>query len=83
MVVIFSYFTDFFVYVVLRKMFGDGVLGSLSIQIVEVARSVGATMDLIKLSFLNMACENAGFIVQQAIIVPPVVNDEDLKTLSS
>ncbi|KAG1337951.1 putative glucuronokinase 1 [Cocos nucifera] len=81
-----------------RKMFGDGVLGSLNIQMVEVAGGVGAASKFTgsggavvalcpdgpdQAKLLKEACEKAGFIVQQAIIVPPVLIDEDLKTLSS
>ncbi|XP_008783619.2 glucuronokinase 1-like isoform X2 [Phoenix dactylifera] len=80
-----------------RKMFGDDVLGSLNIQMVEVARSVGAASKFTgsggavvafcpdgpdQAKLLEEACEKAGFIVQQAIIVPPVLNDEELKTVS-
>nr|XP_010922449.1 glucuronokinase 1 isoform X1 [Elaeis guineensis] len=80
-----------------RKMFGDGVLGSLNIQMVEVARSVGAASKFTgsggavvafcpdgpdQAKLLEEACKKAGFIVQQVIIVPPVLNDEDLKTVS-
>ncbi|XP_008776224.2 glucuronokinase 1-like [Phoenix dactylifera] len=81
-----------------RQMFGDDVLGSLNIQMIEVARSVGAASKFTgsggavvafcpdgpdQAKLLEEACKKAGFILQQAIVVPPVLNDEDMKALSS
>lgn len=79
-------------------MFGDEVLGSLNIKMIETARSVGAAAKFTgsggavvafcpdgteQVKLLEKACREAGFIVQQALVVPPLLTDEDLKTLST
>lgn len=81
-----------------RQMFGDEVLGALNLKMIEVARGVGAAAKFTgsggaiiafcpkgpeQVKLLEDACQNAGFIVQPAIVVPSLLNDEDLKTLSS
>ena len=79
-------------------MFGDEVLGALNLKMIEVARSVGAASKFTgsggaivafcpegpaQVKCLEDACQKAGFIVQPAVVVPSVLTDEDLKTLSS
>ncbi|KAJ6842916.1 glucuronokinase 1-like [Iris pallida] len=79
-----------------RQMFGDDVLGSLNIKMIEVARSVGAASKFTgsggaivafchegrdQVKLLEDACQEAGFIVQPVEVVPSVLTDEDLKTL--
>ncbi|OAY81247.1 Glucuronokinase 1 [Ananas comosus] len=81
-----------------RKMFGDNVLGSLNIKMVDVARSVGAAAKFTgsggavvafcpdgasQVELLEQACQEAGFLVQQIKVVPSVLTEEDLRTLSS
>ncbi|XP_042481692.1 glucuronokinase 1-like [Macadamia integrifolia] len=81
-----------------RQMFGDDALGSMNIEMVEVARSVGAASKFTgsggaviafcpegpsQVKLLEDACQEAGFVVQPAIVVPSFLNDVDLKTLSS
>uniref|UniRef100_A0A0C9RH79 glucuronokinase n=1 Tax=Wollemia nobilis TaxID=56998 RepID=A0A0C9RH79_9CONI len=80
-----------------RFMFGDAALGSLNINMVEVARSVGAACKftgsggaVIAFCFegpsqvrrLQDACEKAGYIIQPALVVPPLLTEVDLQTLS-
>ncbi|KAJ0983940.1 hypothetical protein J5N97_002296 [Dioscorea zingiberensis] len=81
-----------------RLMFGDEALGSLNIKMIETARSVGAAAKFTgsggavvafcpdgpeQVKLLEKACREAGFIVQPALVVPPLLANEDLKTLSS
>ncbi|XP_043717342.1 glucuronokinase 1-like [Telopea speciosissima] len=81
-----------------RQMFGDDALGSMNIEMVEVARSVGAASKFTgsggaviafcpdgpsQVKLLEDACQKAGFVVQPAVVVPSFLNDVDLKTLSS
>ncbi|KAH7672667.1 Galactokinase/homoserine kinase protein [Dioscorea alata] len=81
-----------------RQMFGDEVLGSLNIKMIETARSVGAAAKFTgsggavvafcpdgpeQVKLLEKVCREAGFIVQQALVVPPLLTDEDFKTLST
>lgn len=78
-------------------MFGDDVLGSMNISMVEVARSVGAAAKFTgsggaviafcpdgpsQVKRLEEACHSANFVVQPAIVFPSVLNNEDLKMLS-
>ncbi|KAF6166476.1 hypothetical protein GIB67_038213 [Kingdonia uniflora] len=78
-----------------RSMFGDDALGSMNIEMVEVARSVGAASKFTgsggaiiafckdgpsQVKLLEDACEKAGFIVQPALVVPSFPNDTDLET---
>ncbi|XP_073008891.1 glucuronokinase 1-like [Typha latifolia] len=81
-----------------RRMFGDDVLGSLNIKMVEVARSVGAASKFTgsggavlafcpegpaQAKLLEDACHEAGFSIRQIAVVPSLLTNEDLKTLSS
>ncbi|XP_042504013.1 glucuronokinase 1-like [Macadamia integrifolia] len=81
-----------------RQMFGDDALGSVNIEMVEVARSVGAASKFTgsggaviafcpdgpsQVKLLEDACQKAGFAFQPAVIVPSFLNDIDRKTLSS
>lgn len=78
-------------------MFGDDALGSVNIKMVEVARSVGAASKFTgsggaviafcpngpsQAEQLKNACQEAGFVVQPAIMVPSFLNEEDRSTLS-
>lgn len=77
-----------------RLMFGDDALGSLNIKMVEVARSVGAAAKFTgsggaviafcpngapQVRRLEDACRKAGFIIQPAILVPPLITNDDLQ----
>lgn len=79
-------------------MFGDDVLGALNLKMIEVARSVGAASKFTgsggaiiafcpegpaQVKLLEDACQQAGLIIQPAIVVPSVLTAEDHKTLSS
>lgn len=78
-----------------RRMFGDDALGSLNIRMVEVARSVGAAAKFTgsggaviaycpngapQVRQLEDACRKAGFIIQPALVVPPLITKDDLQT---
>lgn len=78
-----------------RRMFGDDALGSLNIRMVEVARSVGAAAKFTgsggaviafcpngapQVRQLDDACRKAGFIIQPALVVPPLITKDDLQT---
>ncbi|RCV36646.1 hypothetical protein SEVIR_7G340545v4 [Setaria viridis] len=79
-----------------REMFGDDVLGSVNIKMVEVARSVGASSKFTgsggavvalcpdgeaQVELLHRACQEAGFVVQQIIVAPSALSDEELTSL--
>lgn len=79
-----------------RLMFGDGALGSMNINMVETARSVGAACKFTgsggaviafcpkgssQVRELQDACHKAGYIIQPALVVPPLLMDADLETL--
>lgn len=81
-----------------RNMFGDDVLGDLNIEMVEVARRVGAASKFTgsggaivvfcpdgssQVELLKENCQKAGFILQPIQVVPSCLNEVDLKTLSS
>ncbi|KAL5719850.1 glucuronokinase [Ranunculus cassubicifolius] len=81
-----------------RLMFGDDALGSMNLEMVEVARKVGAASKFTgsggavvvycpegpsQVELLEEACKNAGFIIQPVEVVSSFLNDVDLKTLSS
>ncbi|OMO69270.1 hypothetical protein COLO4_29172 [Corchorus olitorius] len=81
-----------------RRMFGDECLGALNIEMVEVARRVGAASKFTgsggavvafcpdgpsQVKLLEEACHKAGFIIQPIQLVPSFLNDVDLKTLSN
>lgn len=79
-----------------RSMFGDDALGSLNIEMVEVARRVGAASKFTgsggavvvfcpdgppQVKLLEDACKEAGFVIQPVKVVPSYLNEDDLKTL--
>lgn len=79
-----------------REMFGDDVLGSVNIKMVEVARSVGASSKFTgsggavvalcpdgdsQVEHLRKACEAAGFVVQQVKVAPSMLTDAELSNL--
>ncbi|KAJ4957300.1 hypothetical protein NE237_014083 [Protea cynaroides] len=81
-----------------RQMFGDDALGSMNIEMVKVARSVGAASKFTgsggaliafcpdgpsQVKLLEDACQKAGIVVQPAVVVPSFLNDVDSQTLSS
>lgn len=78
-------------------MFGDEALGALNIQMVEVARSVGAAAKFTgsggavvalcpnghsQVKLLVDACQKAGFVIQPIKVGPSCLKVIDLKTLS-
>ncbi|KAF2292279.1 hypothetical protein GH714_018408 [Hevea brasiliensis] len=80
-----------------RSMFGDDVIGALNIEMVEVARRVGAASKFTgsggavvvycpegpsQVKLLEDACQKAGFVIQTVQVIPPLLNEDDLKTLS-
>ncbi|KAK2968114.1 hypothetical protein RJ640_028019, partial [Escallonia rubra] len=81
-----------------RRMFGEDALGALNIEMVEVARRVGAASKFTgsggavvafcpegpsQVKLLEDACKKAGFLVQPVEVVPSRLNEIDLKTLLS
>ena len=79
-------------------MFGDDVLGALNIEMVELARRVGAASKFTgsggavvvfcpdgpsQVKLLEENCQKAGFVFQPIQAVPSCLNEVDLKTLSS
>ncbi|CAL4884577.1 unnamed protein product [Urochloa decumbens] len=79
-----------------REMFGDDVLGSVNIKMVEVARGVGASSKFTgsggavvalcpdgeaQVELLHKACQEAGFVVQQVKVAPSALSDEELTSL--
>lgn len=81
-----------------RCMFGDAVLGSINLEMVAIARRVGAASKFTgsggavvvfcpggpsQVKLLEEACQKAGFIIQPIEVVPSRLNDVDLKILSS
>ncbi|CAD6258878.1 unnamed protein product [Miscanthus lutarioriparius] len=67
-----------------REMFGDDVLGSVNIKMVEAASkftgSGGAVVALCpdgdsQVELLRKACQEAGFVVQQVKVAPSVLTD--------
>ena len=79
-----------------REMFGDDVLGSVNIRMVEVARSMGAASKFTgsggavvalcpdgdtQVEHLRKACQEAGFAVQKVKVAPSVLTDEELSSL--
>lgn len=80
-----------------RKMFGDEVLGSLNIKMIETARSVGAAAKFTgsggavvafcprgpeQVKLLENACLKAGFLIQPISVVPSLLAGEDLMMIS-
>lgn len=77
-------------------MFGDVILGALNIQMVEVARNVGAASKFTgsggaivafcpngpsQVKQLEDACQKAGFRIEPIKIAPSALMEDDLKTL--
>lgn len=78
-------------------MFGDEALGALNIEMVEVARRIGAASKFTgsggavvvfcpegpsQAKLLEDACSKAGFIFQPVQVMPPFLNEIDLTTMS-
>ncbi|KAL2528943.1 Glucuronokinase 1 [Forsythia ovata] len=81
-----------------RQMFGDDALGTLNIEMVEVARRVGAASKFTgsggavvvfcpegpsQVKLLEAACKKSGFVIQPVEVMPSFLNEIDLETLSS
>ncbi|KAL6518792.1 Glucuronokinase 1 [Orobanche hederae] len=79
-----------------RQMFGDEVLGSLNMEMVEIARRLGATSKFTgsggavvvycpegpsQARLLEDACGTAGFVFQPLQVLPSFLNEIDLGTL--
>ncbi|KAH0907361.1 hypothetical protein HID58_039188 [Brassica napus] len=80
-----------------RSIFGDECLGAVNIEMVEVARKIGAAAKFTgsggavvafcpdgpsQVKLLKEECKKAGFIVEPVKLVPTRLNNSDLKTLS-
>lgn len=80
-----------------RSMFGDDALGALNIEMVEMARRVGAASKFTgsggaivvfcpdgpsQVKILEDECQKAGFVIQPVSIVPCRLNSVDVSTLS-
>ncbi|XP_004304669.1 PREDICTED: glucuronokinase 1-like [Fragaria vesca subsp. vesca] len=80
-----------------RRMFGDDALGALNIEMVEVARRVGAASKFTgsggavvvfcpdgpsQVKLLEEACLSAGFKLEPIKVIPSLLNEVDLQTLS-
>ncbi|XP_023761505.1 glucuronokinase 1 [Lactuca sativa] len=81
-----------------RRMFGDAALGGLNIEMVEVGRRVGAATKFTgsggavvafcpdgasQIELLEEACKKSGFFIQSVKVVPSLLNEIDIRTLSS
>ncbi|XP_071730363.1 glucuronokinase 1-like [Rutidosis leptorrhynchoides] len=81
-----------------RRMFGDAALGALNIEMVEIARRVGAASKFTgsggavvafcpdgpsQVELLEKACKKAGFSIEPVKIVPSLLNEIDIATLST
>ncbi|CAN4079186.1 unnamed protein product [Withania somnifera] len=81
-----------------RRMFGDDALGAMNIEMVEIARSVGAASKFTgsggavvvfcpdgpsQVKQLEDACHSAGFTFQPIKVMPSFLNEIDLQTLGS
>lgn len=79
-------------------MFGDDVLGEVNLEMVEVARRVGAASKFTgsggavvaycpkgpsQVERLEEACKKAGFIIQPVNVMSTNLNEIDLKIMSS
>lgn len=84
--------------VLLRQMFGDEALGAMNIEMVEIARRVGAASKFTgsggavvvfcpegssQASILEDACQKAGFAFQPVQVMPSFLTQVDLETMSS
>ncbi|XP_050226040.1 glucuronokinase 1-like [Mercurialis annua] len=80
-----------------RSMFGNDALGAMNIEMVEVARRIGAASKFTgsggavvvycpggasQVKLLEDACQKAGFSIQPVQVVPALLTEEDMKTLS-
>ncbi|KAJ4827559.1 Glucuronokinase 1 [Turnera subulata] len=78
-----------------RSMFGDDALGALNIEMVEVARRVGAASKFTgsggavvvfcpngapQVELLEEACKKAGFVIVPVKVVPSYLKEDDLKS---
>lgn len=81
-----------------RRMFGDDALGAMNIEMVEIARRVGAASKFTgsggavvvfcpagpsQVKQLEDACHSAGFTLQPVKVMPSFLNEIDLQTLGS
>nr|XP_043606193.1 glucuronokinase 1-like [Erigeron canadensis] len=81
-----------------RRMFGDAALGALNIEMVEVARRVGAASKFTgsggavvafcpdgpsQVQLLEDACKKGGFSIVPVKVVPSRLTEIDIRTLSS
>ncbi|XP_041999594.1 glucuronokinase 1-like [Salvia splendens] len=81
-----------------REMFGDEALGAMNIEMVEIARRVGAASKFTgsggavvvfcpegssQASLLEDACKKIGFAFQPLEVKPSMLTQEDLETMSS
>ncbi|KAI7734784.1 hypothetical protein M8C21_007090 [Ambrosia artemisiifolia] len=81
-----------------RRMFGDAALGSLNIEMVEVARRVGAASKFTgsggavvafcpdgpsQVELLTDACKKAGFTILPVKVVPSLLNEIDIRSQPS
>lgn len=79
-----------------RQMFGDDALGAVNINMVEVARSVGAASKFTgsggavvafcpdgdaQAELLKKACDDAGFVVEPIQVAPSVLTEEEVASL--
>lgn len=85
-------------WILCRSMFGEAALGDLNIEMVEVARRVGAASKFTgsggaivafcpdgpsQVKLLEDACHKAGFSIQPVKIIPSCLTDVDKSTLSN
>ncbi|KAJ8544974.1 hypothetical protein K7X08_017557 [Anisodus acutangulus] len=81
-----------------RGMFGDDTLGAVNVEMVEVARRIGAASKFTgsggavvvfcldgpsQVKQLEDACQDAGFVCKKIKVIPSLLNDIDLQTLAS
>lgn len=81
-----------------RCMFDDDALGAVNIEMVEVARTIGAASKFTgsggavivfcpdgpsQVKQLVDACQEAGFVCEPIKVMPSFLNDIDLQTLAS
>ncbi|KAJ0249862.1 Glucuronokinase 1 [Hirschfeldia incana] len=79
-----------------RKMFGDECLGAMNIEMVEVARRIGAASKFTgsggavvvfcpdgpsQVKLLEEECRKSGFILEPVKIAPSCLNDSDIQSL--
>lgn len=79
-------------------MFDDDALGAVNVEMVEVARRIGAASKFTgsggavvvfcpdgpsQVKQLKDACQEAGFVCEPIKVMPSFLNDIDLQTLAS